>query len=303
MREDDEIYALICGISVDEAEALTESILKDMSDKLDVVIDVGISEIGNTSEVIGNRMSHAKEALQYRFYLGHNSIIRYDEITSYERETVESFEKSIYEDLLLSLSVGDTDKALWKLQSLWRKVGKVCPREQLKNLTFLLLNEFFVISEKHHVHIEKLLSYNELYAMVSKATSADFLYSFLKNFTFLIAKEIQVGYKSSAQQISESAIDYIHSNYMETISLADVAKESMVSEKYLCKVLKMETGKTFKEIQNDIRIKEAVKLMENSNLKTYEVAEAVGLNDARYFGQLFKKVTGFTPREFKNRRI
>ncbi|WP_073337394.1 AraC family transcriptional regulator [Clostridium grantii] len=40
--------------------------------------------------------------------------------------------------------------------------------------------------------------------------------------------------------------------------------------------------------------------MKDLKLKTYEVAGRVGINDARYFSQLFRKHTGVTPSKFRS---
>ncbi len=36
-------------------------------------------------------------------------------------------------------------------------------------------------------------------------------------------------------------------------------------------------------------------------MKTYEISEAVGVEDAGYFSKMFKKITGVSPKEFRKR--
>ncbi|WP_271629014.1 helix-turn-helix domain-containing protein [Caldicellulosiruptor sp. DIB 104C] len=43
--------------------------------------------------------------------------------------------------------------------------------------------------------------------------------------------------------------------------------------------------------------------MKTSSLKHYEIAEAVGFSDAQYFSQVFKKVYGMTPIEWKKQAL
>lgn len=68
---------------------------------------------------------------------------------------------------------------------------------------------------------------------------------------------------------------------------------------YLGRLLRKKVGKTFKEILTEVRLKKAISLLKNSSLKNYEVAEAVGFSDAQYFSQVFKKIYGITPNEWK----
>jgi len=60
-------------------------------------------------------------------------------------------------------------------------------------------------------------------------------------------------------------------------------------------------GITFVEYIRLIRIREAKKLLEESDMKIIELAAKVGFNNVTYFNLLFKKETGETPVEFRRR--
>jgi len=92
---------------------------------------------------------------------------------------------------------------------------------------------------------------------------------------------------------------YIDKNYTEDISLNKIANRLYVSQDYLSHVFKQETG--FSPINYLIsrRIGEAKKLLLSKNLSIQEISELVGYNNANYFTMLFKKVTGTTPKKFK----
>ena len=47
-----------------------------------------------------------------------------------------------------------------------------------------------------------------------------------------------------------------------------------------------------------IRMQRARELIENTDLKNYEIAERVGFTDPHYFSISFKKATGKTPKEY-----
>ncbi len=97
------------------------------------------------------------------------------------------------------------------------------------------------------------------------------------------------------------ALSYMKNNYFKDLDLKTISDSLFVSTWHLSKVLKKETGSTFVDILNDIRIEEAKKLLSDPKFKVYEIAEAVGFSDVPYFTKLFKKITGCTPLEFKNR--
>ena len=50
-----------------------------------------------------------------------------------------------------------------------------------------------------------------------------------------------------------------------------------------------------------LRITNSMNLMDNTNYNINQIAAAVGYDNAQYFSRLFKKHTGMTPSEYKNR--
>jgi len=82
---------------------------------------------------------------------------------------------------------------------------------------------------------------------------------------------------------------------MEELSIPAVARHVHLNPVYLSRVVKKETGETILEILTRIRMQRACDLLSDPDLKMYEIAEKVGIPDAKYFGQLFKKYYGMTP--------
>ncbi|WP_159886833.1 response regulator [Paenibacillus puerhi] len=94
--------------------------------------------------------------------------------------------------------------------------------------------------------------------------------------------------------------EYILSSYdKDTISLQDAADFVKVSPSHLSKVFSQEMNRTFVEYLTHVRIRKAMELLKTTSAKSYEIAYSVGYNDAHYFSNLFKRITGMTTREFK----
>jgi len=53
------------------------------------------------------------------------------------------------------------------------------------------------------------------------------------------------------------------------------------------------------EYITETRIAAAKEMLEQSNLKVYEIAEKLGYESSFYFSKVFKKVTGLSPREYQ----
>lgn len=102
------------------------------------------------------------------------------------------------------------------------------------------------------------------------------------------------------QYLVKQAIDYINEYYNQKLDLQTVADELYVSTWHLCKVIKKQTGTNFVDLLNTARIENAKKLLLESNMKIYEIAETVGYTDTAYFSKIFKKITQVTPNEYRN---
>lgn len=106
---------------------------------------------------------------------------------------------------------------------------------------------------------------------------------------------------SNCSYAIRSAIKYMNENYSKSINLSDVAKHVGLSSEYLSRLFKEETGIKFIVYLNNIRLKQAVKMLQTSNLKVYEIAEKVGYANLSYFSTVFKKSFGINPFDYKNK--
>ena len=98
----------------------------------------------------------------------------------------------------------------------------------------------------------------------------------------------------------EKAIELIRQHYRTDLSLQQTADYLNISKSYLGKLFKNKTNYTFLDFLTLYRIKASVDLLEKSDLKIYEIAEAVGYADAKYFSRVFTKIVGVKPTEFRN---
>lgn len=96
----------------------------------------------------------------------------------------------------------------------------------------------------------------------------------------------------------KEAIAYIKNNYFKDITVEMASKQMFISSSYLMHIFKAEVGKTFSECLIDYRIEKAKELLKDSRYKIYEVSSKVGYKDVKYFSQIFKKITGMSPREY-----
>ena len=97
-----------------------------------------------------------------------------------------------------------------------------------------------------------------------------------------------------------NALNYMEENYKEKILLSDVAEKTYVSQWHLSKLLNKETGQSFSEILNGIRIEKAKELLKDPSLRIGDIADEVGFLDMAHFSRVFKKINGISANEYRN---
>lgn len=90
-----------------------------------------------------------------------------------------------------------------------------------------------------------------------------------------------------------------HQYNNDQVSLKTISAHVRISPSHLSKIFSQETGQTITEYLTQIRIGKAKELLKTTSNKTFEIAYKVGYNDSHYFSNIFKKTTGFTPREYR----
>lgn len=101
----------------------------------------------------------------------------------------------------------------------------------------------------------------------------------------------------------ETIIRFIEENYRKQISLSVLSKHCNLNEHYISRIFKEETGENYLSYLNKIRINEARKLLKNTNLKIYEIAEATGFSSNVNFNYVFNRMEGISPSAYRDKII
>lgn len=88
-------------------------------------------------------------------------------------------------------------------------------------------------------------------------------------------------------------------NFRENLTLKDLSRKYYVNAAYLGQIFKKQYGESFKDYLNRIRIEKAVELLLHTDMKIYEIAEAIGYKDMDYFINKFIAINGCSPAKFR----
>lgn len=94
-------------------------------------------------------------------------------------------------------------------------------------------------------------------------------------------------------------LQYIQEHYHEELSLKTLAEVACVSPHYFSAYFKTETGQNYKAYLTRVRMEQALHLVLDTDLKTYEIAERVGYNNVRRFVDAFRILYQMSPTDYR----
>lgn len=103
----------------------------------------------------------------------------------------------------------------------------------------------------------------------------------------------------SRKHLIEKVLSHIRNNYAGEIKLEDLAMMAFLSPGYFCRQFKEHTGMTVSEYTQKTRVDKACTLLRSTTRKVVDIAAEVGYNDIKHFNQVFKRITGETPGQYR----
>jgi len=122
----------------------------------------------------------------------------------------------------------------------------------------------------------------------------------LKEFLLRLHDLISFNPDDKNQQIINEMKEYIAANYQDGITLSEMARKFNLSSGHLSNLFHEETGESFSDYLNMIRLNKAKELLKTTDDKIYQIADQLGFNDAYYFSSWFKKLVGASPTTYRD---
>lgn len=115
-----------------------------------------------------------------------------------------------------------------------------------------------------------------------------------------IMRQLQVSDQAeTANKMVLAIADYVQEHFPEKLSLNELAEKYNYSLAHVSHTFKAETGMTFQDYVQSVRVRESCRLLINTPKKVAEIATLVGYTNIKFFNEVFKRHMGVTPREFR----
>lgn len=268
---------------------------------LNIQTTVAVGKMVSALEELPDSFAKTKSALEYKFMLGGNQIIDVEEYAE-----IRNSAKHV--DVFEWASQIATAMRTNKVEEISEKTDRFI--EQIK-MSYVNKNRSFVYVQNLVLSVINLLElpeeleeeiYTQEREFMSQINRCENLDEVAKRIheTFKFIGNVMLKQRDSyGKRQAMLALDYIDKNYADSsVTLNSVCSALAMSTSYFSSIFKNYTGETFIECLTKKRMEKAKLLLEQGNLKTYEIAEAVGYSDAHYFSISFKKIVGKSPTEY-----
>lgn len=260
---------------------------------------IGISNLQTNCKNLRVSYKQAFKALTFSFYE-----LEGENIFLYENSKFIEIEQEILNKYILDLTnyliLLDTEKAINEINNMFETFkNNKYNIEYIKNICILIYTKCSDLLFKDNISFVELIENPNLFIDILSCDS-------IKNLNKMILNCVEItlytlnNKTTEKNSIVSNARSYIEKNYKNSkLTLNHIAKHVHVSNAYLSRLFKEKTGETISELITKIRINKAKELLRNSDFKIYEIAYEIGIDDPAYFSQLFKKITGLSPKEYK----
>lgn len=292
----------ICIVFCHDSSTDTESIASRLHDRLSAYLRVKVTIGLSSSTTLENLSLAYKEAVNaagYRFFLGARPFISYENIPGPKLEGISS--RDAVEKDLLQAVLSSTPVQISSLCGEWLE-AVIC--EAWGNRDIVVHSSYALL----HVISYQLsdLGYDTEFRDEQELTQRLWSFETCHELGIFIQEEMlslmtlagpRENYKEASQL--EGIKKYLAEHFHEDLKLESMAALMYMNTSYFSTFFKKHTGKNFKQYLTELRMKEGHRLLLQSDLMVYEVAEAVGYNNPRQFSDMFRKYYGKLPNDYR----
>lgn len=126
------------------------------------------------------------------------------------------------------------------------------------------------------------------------------IYVLMMRYLYNLTDRVHTNKEKSHSRTVSVCQNYIYDYIFERISVHTLAQLVRLHPVYLSQLFKKETGFSLNQYIQREKIREAQKMLIQSDLSATEISALLQFNDQSYFSSIFKKLTGLTPNQYRN---
>lgn len=286
-----------------EAEPFAKELQITLTEQMGTPVYIYVGK--NVKQLInlGGSYRTAKVATLYKFIEDGSKVVVYDRIQQLTLNYMD-MDHALYDRLIEQIEEQHTEAIMSSIDTIFQEFKlklyapeaiKLAIHQCVSGIVKILKN--MEIDERNVASLEPMLGWQDL--NLSLGELKRLFTDFIMESAQWMAKRRKENMKGGIQKIKS----YIESNYSENISLKSIAAQFYLNPVYLGQLFKKTYGVYFNDFLLQIRVNEAKKLLRQTDMRIYEVAEKVGFSNADYFVTQFEKIERMTPTEYRNKLL
>jgi AraC-like DNA-binding protein len=285
-----------------EADIHWHDIQRQFVDSTGVPITIGIGQsydLDRDCSRISSSFIEAVTAIQYRAIKGSNQVIHFRE-TAMETPRVDWYPVKELEHLELLLRQRQPEAALEAVDELSRALSEKCTSlymakhigMEVVNRIMRIMNEISdgTLTSGEYPDVMNFVRYESVEELVQK----------VKGICVGACDDLQKQKEQRVESPYEAIWEYIEKHALRyDFSIQSLAECIGMSKVHVYRIFKEQSDKTVMEVVNELRLKEAKRLLKETSLPLAEIVQSIGYTDVSSFIRKFKQEVNLTPGEFR----
>jgi two-component system response regulator YesN len=278
---------------------LATAVKENIKRYLNLSVSIGVGNVYSGLQQIHYSYKEALNAIQMKALLGNGKLI---DASSMDWSSSTPASYSYEKELLWAQYLRNGDERVLEVWEAIYHSFETSGSDQSHQVMILTIQQLFLSVSKIFAALDLNLhetEYDSLYNKLHSYTDIPLLKLELDSFMQACLDIINRAKSSSYRKEIEQVKRYIQNHFNQDISLQILSADVYMNTNYLCTLFKSEVGETIHQYITRTRMEKAKELLQQTDLRIFEISEQVGFNHTSHFSHAFKKYTGITPIEFK----
>ena len=264
-------------------------------------ISVGIGRICESINEIRSSYKTAQGALDYKPILGNGKTIYIDDL-EHDNTIQIQFEEQDEIKLLNAIKISNENEIRLAVENIFNKMEEtVVTLDKYRIYLMEVLTAILKLIQSYNIEINLVFGDEfNFYSNLEEFNSIEEVKKWFIEKSLILNEIIKKERVNSSKLLVEKAKEYIKDNYSDyDLSVEKLCSKIHVSPTYFSTIFKKETDMNFVNYLTNIRLEEAIKLLNTTDDKTYIIASKIGYQEANYFSYVFKKKFGISPSRYR----
>lgn len=285
-------------------ERISESIRKAqtiVNDLYHITFTVALSDIVPAFGELTYYYERTLDYLQYRMNVGANAVITPQTVRAKQDNHDAQIPPELERKLIEGIKSGRQEQVHQELQRIRGVIAGMSSDAVIQSVVHVGIIIKQTIREINQNKVSPLmLDLRSIDGLVFEKETLDEIFEAFVQILDAIFVDHKAVVENKVQVIVDTIKDVIQANYANAnLSLQEISDLLKMSPAYVGRIFKKYETVSVADYINEVRLMNAVALLEKNNWQVNEISEKVGFSSQSYFFKLFKKRFGTTPKDYR----